>query len=398
MSLRIIGLNLAVLASCTLASCTLAGGALAGGALVFALACSAAAQDAQPATATAATAPAGPAAQQYQQKFEQWKSVIREMRLLQTRFSTAEDTEVAEIRRRWDELSVEGTELADQLRLLGERAYVEAPGRDRELERFLLKLIYDDLVADRYEDAAALSKVMLDSGCEVNTLYDMSGVAAFATNDYETAEKNLMRAQQLGGLSPNGTKYLEVVPKYKTFWEEEQALRQKEAEADDLPRVRMTTTKGEIVIELFENQAPDTVGNFISLIESGFYNGLTFHRVLSGFVAQGGCPLGTGSGGPGYNIFCECYRPDHRKHFRGTLSMAHAGRDTGGSQFFITFVPTDHLNGVHTAFGRVIEGMEVLAKLVRINPEEADKPQPDRIDKIEVLRKRDHEYAPKKVS
>jgi cyclophilin family peptidyl-prolyl cis-trans isomerase len=115
-------------------------------------------------------------------------------------------------------------------------------------------------------------------------------------------------------------------------------------------------------------------------------------------MAQGGCPIGDGTGGPGYNIFCECYREDYRRHFRGTLSMAHAGRDTGGSQFFLTFVQTPHLNGRHTAFGRVIEGMEVLAKIQRIDPEEqGSKPEPDKIVKAEVLRKRNHEYKPNKA-
>ncbi|NMG23056.1 peptidylprolyl isomerase, partial [Brasilonema bromeliae] len=150
--------------------------------------------------------------------------------------------------------------------------------------------------------------------------------------------------------------------------QEERAIREKEAKADDLPRVKLSTTEGDMVVELYENEAPNTVANFVSLVEKGFYNGLTFHRVLEDFMAQGGDPTGTGSGGPGYNIPCECYQPNARKHFPATLSMAHAGRDTGGSQFFITFVQTKHLDGKHTVFGRVIEGQEVLDKLQRIDP------------------------------
>jgi cyclophilin family peptidyl-prolyl cis-trans isomerase len=114
-------------------------------------------------------------------------------------------------------------------------------------------------------------------------------------------------------------------------------------------------------------------------------------------MAQGGCPTGTGSGGPGYNIYCECHEKNHRKHFRGTLSMAHAGRDTGGSQFFITFRRTSHLDGQHTVFGRVIEGVEVLAELQRRDPDERVKPEPDKIIEAKVVRKRDHEYEPTKV-
>jgi cyclophilin family peptidyl-prolyl cis-trans isomerase len=114
-------------------------------------------------------------------------------------------------------------------------------------------------------------------------------------------------------------------------------------------------------------------------------------------MAQAGDPRGDGTGGPGYNILCECYRDDHRNHFRGSLSMAKsAARDSGGSQFFLSFVPTPHLNGLHTVFGRVIDGMEVLEKLQRRNPEEsADRAMtPDRIVEAKVLRKRDHTYEP----
>lgn len=117
------------------------------------------------------------------------------------------------------------------------------------------------------------------------------------------------------------------------------------------------TDKGNITLELFENDAPNTVANFVKLIKEGFYNGLTFHRVIPNFVIQGGCPKGNGTGGPGYTIKCEI---NPRKHLTGTLSMAHAGKDTGGSQFFITHSPQPHLDGVHTVFGQVIEGMDVV--------------------------------------
>jgi len=111
----------------------------------------------------------------------------------------------------------------------------------------------------------------------------------------------------------------------------------------------MKTNKGTINLELFDKDAPGTVDNFVQLSKKGFYNGLSFHRVIKGFMIQGGCPDGTGTGGPGYQIKCEI---NQQKHTPGTLSMAHAGKDTGGSQFFITHVATPHLDGVHTVFGR----------------------------------------------
>ncbi|EKN63087.1 peptidylprolyl isomerase [Schinkia azotoformans] len=117
-----------------------------------------------------------------------------------------------------------------------------------------------------------------------------------------------------------------------------------------------------IVIELFPNEAPGTVANFEKLANEGFYNGLTFHRVIQGFVAQGGCPYGNGMGGPGYTIKCETVGNPH-KHIPGALSMAHAGRDTGGSQFFIVHESQPHLDGVHTVFGQVIEGMDTVLRI-----------------------------------
>ncbi|MTI81843.1 MAG: peptidylprolyl isomerase [Firmicutes bacterium] len=129
-----------------------------------------------------------------------------------------------------------------------------------------------------------------------------------------------------------------------------------------MKKAKIETDNGDIVIELFDQDAPGTVENFESLIKKGFYDGLNFHRVIPGFVAQGGCPNGTGTGGPGYTIKCETKGNPH-KHERGSLSMAHAGKDTGGSQFFIVFDPQPHLDGVHTVFGKVVEGMEAVDKI-----------------------------------
>jgi peptidyl-prolyl cis-trans isomerase B (cyclophilin B) len=124
------------------------------------------------------------------------------------------------------------------------------------------------------------------------------------------------------------------------------------------------TDKGDMKVNFFEKDAPGTVSNFINLSESGFYNGLTFHRVIPDFVIQGGCPDGTGAGGPGYTIKCEL-EGDNQYHDRGVLSMAHAGRDTGGSQFFICHnrENTQHLDRQHTVFGKVYEGLDVIDQI-----------------------------------
>ncbi|MFH1121477.1 MAG: peptidylprolyl isomerase [Bacteroidota bacterium] len=135
------------------------------------------------------------------------------------------------------------------------------------------------------------------------------------------------------------------------------------------------TAKGVMKVSFFEKDAPDTVANFVKLSRSGFYNGLTFHRVIPEFVIQGGCPNGTGSGGPGYSINCEL-DGDNQYHDRGVLSMAHAGRNTGGSQFFICHSRknTSHLDRNHTCFGKVTEGLSVI-DLIRAG---------DKIEKITI--------------
>lgn len=124
------------------------------------------------------------------------------------------------------------------------------------------------------------------------------------------------------------------------------------------------TEKGDMTLELYAKDAPKTVENFTTLINKGFYNGLSFHRVLNDFVIQGGCPDGTGAGGPGYSIDCEL-DGENQHHDRGVLSMAHAGRNTGGSQFFICHSRnnTAHLDGNHTCFGKVVDGLDVIDEI-----------------------------------
>lgn len=128
-----------------------------------------------------------------------------------------------------------------------------------------------------------------------------------------------------------------------------------------MKKAEINTDKGVMKVEFFDKDAPGTVENFIKLAKDGYYDGLNFHRVIPDFVIQGGCPDGTGAGGPGYNIDCEL-DGDNQYHDRGVLSMAHAGRNTGGSQFFVCHSRTNtaHLDRNHTCFGKVYEGVEVI--------------------------------------
>jgi len=279
------------------------------------------------------------------------------------------------------------------------KAYEAAPNEDREVIRVLLAMIHMHLedgetgiVAspNAYRDAKEIADLLAKHNVEEKAAYGLLGSAAMVQGDDEMASKYLELAEKAG-----------ILGDLAKYCVKENTARQAEAKSDDLPRVKITTNKGEIVVELFEDEAPGTVGNFISLAEDKFYDGVVFHRVLANFMAQTGDPKGDGTGGPGYTIFDENEKENRRAHFRGSLSMAHSNdpqanrMNTGGSQFFICFNRTAHLDGRHTVFGRVIEGMEVVDSLQLIDPNLPDPSvKPDKIVTVEVLRKREHEYKP----
>jgi cyclophilin family peptidyl-prolyl cis-trans isomerase len=357
---------------------------------------------APPTTPPAAAAPADnankPATAEFQRVLDEWKSLLKDLRNLKVQYQSAALADQAKIQEKWKELVEKGNEKVAELEAAGLKAYVEAPNEDPQLTRFLVKLADDGIQRDDYASAKRITDVLIEHQCPDNQIYDSAAIAAYVLNNYDDAEKYFKLAKDKNVLSTYGKELEPTIKEYKELWAKEKEIRDAEAKADDLPRVRLTTNKGIMVIELFENEAPDTVGNFVSLIENKFYDGLKFHRVLKNFMAQGGDPNGDGSGGPGYRIYGEQSKPNHRNHFQGSLSMAHTGDpDTGGSQFFITFKQTPHLNGKHTVFGRVIEGMDVLSKLQRRDPTVANPTAPDFIVKAEVIRKRDHVYQPHKV-
>ena len=150
---------------------------------------------------------------------------------------------------------------------------------------------------------------------------------------------------------------------------------------------RFETSMGNFTVELFETEVPNTVGNFVKLAEKNFYDGVIFHRVIDGFMIQGGDPEGTGRGGPGYK-FADEFHPSLRHSKEGLLSMANAGPNTNGSQFFITLVPTPHLDGRHAVFGKVSDGMDVVKKIGKTPTARGDRPVTDVVMKsVKIERK-----------
>lgn len=303
------------------------------------------------------------ATQDFDSLYAKWNQLQADAKAKAAAFGAAAAGEKDALRAEYEALAAQLEELLPALRTAALDRYRAAETPDDATTRLLLGMMINDAARDRGDDALALGAELAAKRCPRDL--------------FERAAK----APRLGLFAR------EIV--------DEALKRYDETIADDLPRLKIVTSKGDIVVELFENEAPNAVANFVSLAQKGFYDGLSFHRVLEGFMAQGGCPKGTGEGGPGYTIACECYEPNRRNHFTGSLAMAHAGRDTGGSQFYITFERTSTLDGRHTVFGRVIEGQDVLGKITRRDPQATPPlPEPDRIERIEILRLRDHAYEP----
>ncbi len=280
-------------------------------------------------------------------------------------------------------------------------------GQPNLVEQILGMLLQEN----RFADVMSVADKLVEAKDVNPRVLVIDSMAHFYCNDFEPARGLTKRAAVADPATAAGAEaFAKTCDECGTSWKKELAIRAREAKANDLPRVLLKTSKGDIVLELFENEAPNTVANFISLVEAKKYDGTKFHRVLPNFMAQGGDPNtldddpgNDGGGGPGYTITCECGTDKARQHFQGSLSMAHAGKDSGGSQFFLTCVPTPHLNWApdkkdsnHTVFGRVVEGLDVVLALRQRDPDQGR--DADFIEYAKVLRKRDHKYVPVKNS
>jgi cyclophilin family peptidyl-prolyl cis-trans isomerase len=379
---------------------------------------------AEAAAAPQASAEAVAANEAFEKLVDQWNTLIAKLKELQQQRDAAAGDARAALEKQMADVRTQTSTLVEKIGEAGLAAYKSDPLAFPRVNVTLLAIAQFQVIGDphgdggdQYEKALPLVKGFIDAGGgdKWPQLYLLGGAAAYNTNDFALAEEYLKKAATAGMFAnlPQRTENeapgvkllfdakddLDLLPTQRKHWEEEQAIRAAEAKADDLPRVKLTTSKGDIVLELFENEAPQAVANFLTLVKAGFYNGVTFHRVLPLFMAQGGDPKGTGNGGPGYNIRDEYKAPKARRHFRGSLAMARTDRpNSSGSQFYLTFVPTTMLDGGYTVFGRVLEGVDVAAALRRRDPSgPGPKPTPDKILKAEVLRDRGHEYKFEKL-
>lgn len=339
---------------------------------------------------------------------DEWKRLLARKQELgkesETIFAQAQSADKAgqqKLAQRYQQLDAEfKTEIAPGLMKLAPKMYEKDPTDPNAAEIMIGKSLQEG----KFADVVKMAEKVEGPDKAVAPIVTYEGIAQFNLGDFDASKASFEKAQKLDKKTFQGlgAPYLEMATKYGQFWEDELAIRQKEKEANNLPRVLLRTNRGDIELELFENEAPNTVANFVSLVDAGKYDGTLFHRVIPGFMAQGGDPNtldkdpgNDGQGGPGYTIACECYTDKARKHFIGSLSMAHGGRDSGGSQFFLTHRTTPHLDYVegkteanHTVFGRITKGLDVALSLEK----------GDKIEKATVIRKRDHKYVPETLA
>ncbi len=280
------------------------------------------------------------------------------------------------------------------------------------LTEMIIEMIQRDTARDMYEGLGPMASVFLARKEDIPApLLESIGYIGYANNDHDLAEAAWSRLRQTDKVEEGIELALESMAEQREKWKQEFSRRAADEKRDDNPRVAILTNKGKIVVELFEEEAPQAVANFIFLVERGFYNRKMFFRVVEHFAAQTGCERGDGTGNAGYTIPGEMASPNHRNIFRGSLVLLNGvdqnsnvpNPDSGSSQFLFTLLPQPLFDGQMTVFGRIIEGLPVLGALNRLDlsKEEERKDKSKRADVIleaKVLRKRSHDYVPQITS
>jgi cyclophilin family peptidyl-prolyl cis-trans isomerase len=350
-----------------------------------------------------------PLQQQYDEIVAKWRDAAKNAAVAGGKFYVASREESTDIEKKWREAIDEGSRQLALLKPVAIELFRTTPRPNDDMVQLMIRFMEQDLSSGLYDSAFEISELLLSKDLTESETVEriMKSRAALSvfTNRFELAKEIKVDHGYVIEELPLRARsfYYGDLDSLQTSYARELELREKEKASDDLPRVEIKTSKGTIVIELFENEAPNTVGNFISLVEKHTYDGMIFHRVINDFMAQtGGFNVHGQRAIIGYTIYDECKNPDTRRHFRGSVSMAKTtDPDSGNSQFFIDFVPTPMLDFEHTVFGRVISGWDALDRLNRthtITDEGEEEPiataVPDQVISARVLRKRDHEYKP----
>lgn len=359
------------------------------------------------ASATDKSAQLQAAQRDYEQAVNELKRLTKEAFQARLAYETGTREESEANRQAWD-LAVQQGELQ---RTVLEEAAVRLVTLSEKPSDELLKLLsqihLSRVRAGYWHRAEVVAKLLRGPKADDQAFLFRDAIASISSNQFEAAEKFFKNFGHLIEDMPDEQQALFLaLPELIQKYEREKKFLAQDAAGEPLPRVVLKTTKGRIELELFEDQAPLAVANFIDLVEQGFFTNINFHRVIHGFMAQSG-GYGTDKRGRdlGYAIPDEYGLRDARNHFQGYVSMANAEvPQTSCTEFFITFVPTPHLDGKHTVFGRVIDGFDAFESINRTDYLDKERQTkqipgvtPDYIISAEVIRKRNHEYKSRKL-
>ncbi len=291
------------------------------------------------------------------------------------------------------------------------KVYAAQPKEGHFVLEMMIEMLDRDCPKDLYDGLLPIAKALFENATDLSdNAYEEIGYVGFANHDFDLAEEAWGKISDSASLKPITKFYLNSIDQLRLRWEDESKMRLADRERDDNPRVSILTNKGRIIVELFENEAPQAVSSFVMLVERKFYDLQAFYRVIDRSGAQAGCDRGDGSGNAGYTVRGEMHLPNHRPVLGGSLILLSgknektnvADPDSGSSQFAITMLPQPALDGQQTVFGRVIEGMHVVGLFNRLDlsdeKQRKDKSKvPDKIIEARVIRKRQHEYKPEPV-
>jgi cyclophilin family peptidyl-prolyl cis-trans isomerase len=352
-----------------------------------------------------------PLAVAYRKASDEFRLATAEFAEMQARLQFRFDNSDSEsLKTKWVEKLKNNHEKMIAWRNRGAELYASDPERYEPVGWLLREMLIADAAVDRLDHWAPAAKALLAAERLVtDEVLLNAGYVGFAACDWELTEMAWAPLGRAGKLSVIESRIMQELPNLKASWAKEQERRREDASKNN-PRVEFVTTKGTIVIELFEDDAPEAVNSFVFLVEKGYYDRKPIFLVRQHWLAQTGCEKGDGKGTAGYTIPLEATLPNHRKHFRGSLGIPLAMNtetgdidpNSGGAQFYFSFLPLPPFDGKHTVFGRIVDGIETLGwfKTVNLTDEEERKDtsiRPDLVVKARVLNKRDHPYRPTPV-
>jgi cyclophilin family peptidyl-prolyl cis-trans isomerase len=341
----------------------------------------------------------------FKEATDKFRNHLRQMLEIEIRFHNSDEPEEEKrYRQQWYDLREQAFDLHRAMLHAGLAEYLSAPQDKPKHAEFLFTSLKRNVESDCFEGMLPIARGLYENGYSSTQTPMLYALCCLAENEYDQARKPLGGLLQSESAAPELLDIFNQLEDLEANWQQELESRQADAKGEPLPQAKIVTTKGVVVIEMFENDAPEAVANFVWLAEQGFYNHKSFFLVLDNLVAQTGCPTNDGTGGPGYFVPAETIDKKKRHVFRGSIALKLLPDlpDSGGSQFLFSYLPLADLEAECTVFGRVISGMPNLAKLSRIDPKakkKDDEPpvEVDEIISVEILRKRNHAYEPTRL-